>query len=84
MLWPDELPRATVLSLSCTDELVPCELVQRQVADAVTTPGSSSLNGAALRVVVSPGRHGVLVLKPSVQDTVIAEYQATLRATGML
>ena len=33
MLFPDELPRGTVVSLSCDDELVPCALVRKQLEE---------------------------------------------------
>ena len=54
MLWPDELPPGTVLSLSLHDELVPSELVQKQLEDAAAraagadrhAPPADSQNGA--------------------------------------
>jgi hypothetical protein len=46
MLWPDELPRGSVVSLSLDDELVPCALVQRQLEDAAAR-GAAGVRGGA-------------------------------------
>jgi hypothetical protein len=41
MLWPDELPEGTVVSLAVDDELVPCSLVQRHLEESLRWPDPS-------------------------------------------
>ena len=80
MLWPDELPPATILSLSHQDELVPCELVQRQMQRDLRPEGhgGGDMMPRALEVVVSPGEHGAFVMKPSLQDHLLQQYQLAI------
>lgn len=80
MLWPDELPPVTILSLSHQDELVPCELVQRQLQRDMKPEGG--MNGHTtehvLEVVVSPGEHGAFVMKPGLQDRLLKQYERAI------
>lgn len=80
MLWPDELPPATVLSLSHQDELVPCELVQRQLQRDMATESDSAIRARdrVLSVVVSPGQHGTFVVKPDLQDRLLQKYRQAI------
>eukprot|EP00892_Ulva_mutabilis_P006768 jgi/Ulvmu1/4463/UM002_0188.1 len=80
MLWPNELPPVTILSLSHQDELVPCELVQRQLQlDMRDEGGARENSGGVLEVVVSPGEHGAFVMKPSLQDRLLKQYEQAIR-----
>lgn len=82
MLWPDELPPATVLSLSHHDELVPCELVQRQLQQDMATQGdlNEESEKRVLDVIVTPGEHGTFVMKPHLQDRLLQQYSKAIRA----
>jgi len=80
MLWPDELPPATILSLSHQDELVPCELVQRQLQQDMTTQADPDFvsRDRVLSVVVTPGQHGAFVMKPGLQDRLLQQYRQAI------
>ena len=47
MLFADELPRGTVVSLSLDDELVPCALVQKQLQEQLARDSQSGPDAAS-------------------------------------
>lgn len=79
-LWPDELTAPTVLLLSNNDDLVPCELVQRQVHASLTEPGAAPAAPGppprdAVRVFVTGGTHGAFLVKNALQRELIIEWR---------
>ena len=79
-LWPEELPAPTVLLLSNNDELVPCELVQKQVLASLAAAGSGGdAAGAApadaVQVFVTGGAHGAFLVKNDLQRQLIVRWR---------
>lgn len=71
MLWPWELPDPSVLVLSGKDELVPSELVRRQ------------LDGAPDHIHVLSHEdlhHGHFLFRPKWQDVIVAKFKAAVEA----
>lgn len=69
MLWPDELPNPSVLVLSAQDDLVPSDLVCKQLANS---PEHVQV------LVHSKLGHGHFIFNQKWQDTIIAKYKEAL------
>jgi hypothetical protein len=69
MLWPNELPPVTVVCLSYDDNLVPCELVQKQLKEKMQPQAKGS--GRKLDVILNKGPHGAFLAKPEIQDRML-------------
>jgi hypothetical protein len=70
MLWPWELPDASVLVLSTKDALVPSELVKKQLQY-----GLKGGRAHKVRVLEKNLHHGYFLLFPKWQDTIISTYR---------
>lgn len=70
MLWPWELPDATVLVLSTRDALVPSELVKKQLEN-----GLKGARAHKVRVLEKELHHGYFLFLPKWQDTIIKTYK---------
>ena len=70
MLWPWELPDASVLVLSTKDALVPSELVKKQLEY-----GLKGGRAQKVRVLEKNLHHGYFLFFPKWQDTIIRTYK---------
>ena len=70
MLWPWELPDASVLVLSTRDALVPSELVKKQLEY-----GLKGGRAHKVRVLEKNLHHGYFLFLPKWQDTIIKTYK---------
>jgi SRSO17 transposase len=70
MLWPWELPDASVLVLSSRDALVPSELVKKQLQY-----GLKDGRAHKVRVLEKDLHHGYFLLFPKWQDKIISTYR---------
>lgn len=75
MLWPEDMPAASTVSLSAHDDLVPCELVHAQLKAAA--------NGAKVLVHPTAG-HGGYLVDHKYQEQLVEEVRslASRRATA--
>ena len=64
MLWPEDMPQATTVSLSANDDLVPRDLVLAQL-EASPLPANVILHPTA--------GHGGYLLDQQFQETLVAE-----------
>lgn len=75
MLWPEDMPAATTVSLSAKDDLVPCDLVHAQLKAAAND----------VKVLVHPtAGHGGYLVDHEYQKALVQEVKslASRRATA--
>ena len=73
MLWPSELPPATVVCLSYDDDLVRCELVQKQLKEQMQPQPEGG--GRSLDVILSKGPHGAFLALSEIQDRMLLSFR---------
>jgi hypothetical protein len=73
MLYPNELPRVSVVCLSHDDDLVPCDLVQKHLKETIQPqPGGK---GKMLDVILSKGPHGAFLALAEIQDRMLLSFR---------
>lgn len=73
MLWPCEFPPVTVVCLSYDDDLVPCELVQKQLKEDMQPQPKGS--DRKLDVILSKGPHGAFLALAEIQDRMLLSFR---------
>ena len=66
MLWPEDLPPKAVIAASCNDDLVPAELVQRQLEHAKSN---------AIMMLHPTACHGGFLVDPEFQGQLLIHMQ---------
>ena len=71
MLWPEDLPARTVIAASCNDDLVPAEMVSRQLREA---------KSSAIMMLHPTACHGGFLVDTEFQGQLIQHIQSIIKA----
>lgn len=87
MLWPNELPPVSVVCLSYDDDLVPCELVQKQLKESIQPHAEGKGTwpqvkpNQILDVILSKGPHGAFLALGDIQNRMLTSFRDAIQST---